>query len=84
MEQTKDTFKELGSFEKPHAKESFSRGNVFKSSAVAINPKKDTSETCTNKEPEIIIHRTGENIDSIEFRCLCGKSIEVKLEYDGD
>jgi hypothetical protein len=35
-------------------------------------------------EPEIIIHKDGGRIKSIEIRCVCGKHTELIVEYDGD
>ncbi|MBP8975402.1 MAG: hypothetical protein KBG83_01670 [Bacteroidetes bacterium] len=35
-------------------------------------------------EPRIFLHRNGDVIESIEFRCPCGKSTIVHLVYDGD
>jgi len=35
-------------------------------------------------EPRILLHRNGDVIESIEFRCSCGKSTTVHLVYDGD
>jgi hypothetical protein len=50
--------------------------------ALGIDPSTDASSQ--NQEPEVILHQTAEKIESIEFRCPCGRHTDVKIEYDGD
>ncbi|MBP9211681.1 MAG: hypothetical protein KBF97_02720 [Bacteroidetes bacterium] len=35
-------------------------------------------------EPKVVIHRNGQDIDSIEFVCRCGCSKTVRFDYDAD
>jgi hypothetical protein len=32
-------------------------------------------------EPTILIHRQGEEVESIEFQCKCGRSATVQIHY---
>ncbi len=61
------------------------KGNIVKAvntAPLGIDTSKDA--VSQNQEPEVIIHQSGEKIESIEFRCPCGRHTDVKIEYDGD
>jgi hypothetical protein len=85
LEEHTDSFVELNLHERAKLPTPIKKGNIVKAvntAALGIDPTTDASSQ--NQEPEVIIHQTGEKIESIEFRCPCGKHTDVKIEYDGD
>jgi hypothetical protein len=41
----------------------------------------NSTEGLPSQQPEVIIHKDGENIKSIEFICICGQKTEVRFDY---
>lgn len=35
-------------------------------------------------EPQVVVHRNGDDIAMIEFRCSCGCSKTVRFDYEGE
>ena len=35
-------------------------------------------------EPDVIVHREGDTVISIDFVCACGRSTSVRFMYDGE
>ena len=60
------------------------RGNVIKASASerpVHEPEVNEQKPADTSEPEIIVHREGEEITRIEFVCSCGKRGEIQFDY---
>jgi hypothetical protein len=60
-------------------------GNIIKGeSNLESQPSQDkpyNTESTSAPQPEIIIHKDGETIKSIEFVCTCGQKTEVRFDY---
>lgn len=85
LEEQNDSFVELNMQERSQVLSPVKKGNVvkaFQGEAPATSPSQSTSSQ--NQEPEVIVHQSGNKIESIEFRCPCGRHTDVKIEYDGD
>jgi hypothetical protein len=60
-------------------------GNIIKSAAADSDATPSHAQAAVEHDkPQIIVHRKGDRIDRIEFVCVCGRSSEVVLEYDGE
>jgi hypothetical protein len=81
IEVRKPNFVEFGSFDQIEGKQIRSTGSIFKSDTFTHN---DTKKIEVSREdddqPIIVIRRRGDEIESIEFACKCGRSSIVKIE----
>ena len=68
------------------------RGNILKS-YTRPQPMEDQDAPVSNTgcasdpeshEPQIVVHRDGENITRIEYLCSCGRKSEISFEYDAE
>ncbi len=79
-------FRDLGSIDRAHVVTGMTRGNIIRQTSIAHTPKDDpaAAEPSHSHAPEVVIHRNGELIESIEFICTCGQHAVVNLEYDDE
>jgi hypothetical protein len=56
-------------------------GNVIKSNSVTVKDK-TTVSPIEDGEPDILVHRDGDRIETIEFTCKCGRTSAVSFDYD--
>jgi hypothetical protein len=85
VEEYIDSFVELNLHEQTNFSSSVKKGNIVKAvNTEGFGSKSAADASSQNQEPEVIIHQTDEKIESIEFRCPCGRHTDVKIEYDGD
>jgi hypothetical protein len=85
VEEQSDSFIELNLHEHAQLSPRGKKGNIVKAAnvdALGIDPSSDAPSQI--QEPEVIVHQTHEKIESVEFRCPCGRHTEVTIEYDGD
>jgi hypothetical protein len=79
-----DEFVDLISYSKIKQEQYVMKGNLIKSSAVKSSGKcKIEVEEGDEHKPSVIIHRTGDIIDQVEFVCSCGKSTVLEFDYVG-
>lgn len=75
---TKQDFIELHTFWKQNpSNEQHTESKTPSAESEATSPQSSST-------PQILVHRKENIIESIEFRCTCGKSAIVHLEYDGE
>ncbi|MCU0411799.1 MAG: hypothetical protein MUF82_04615 [Bacteroidetes bacterium] len=80
-------FRDLGSIDRAHVVTGTTRGNLIRHTSIAPSSKADpaaATEPSHSHAPEVVIHRNGESIESIEFICTCGQHAVVNLEYDDE
>jgi hypothetical protein len=79
-------FVDLGSMDHAQIVPQKTRGNVISGKAVAAiqtqGPNEATEQRPTGQAPQVLVHREGESIASIEFVCSCGQHAIVQIEYD--
>lgn len=77
----------------PPSQSEFIELGVYRTSDTENEQKENTTATSeviadvssqSSHEPQIIVHRKGNIVESLEFRCTCGKSTIVHLQYDGE
>lgn len=79
------SFTDLVSYEHVRVGKKGHRGSILKAaSVVSGGSRKIEIEAGDVEESDVIIHRNGDAIESIEFVCKCGHRTEIRLEYDGD
>ena len=87
-----DHFSPLGSpVERPTPVPS-TRGNIIKSNSRPQSnedhgdpvPGTESTPVPESHDPQIIVHRDGENITRIEYLCPCGRKSEISFEDDGE
>lgn len=77
-----EEFVDLHSYSKIKPKQYVMRGNLLKSAAVISSGKcKIEIEEGDEKKPSIIIHRSGDIIEQVEFVCSCGKNTVLEFDY---
>lgn len=81
-EQNASDFIDIVSYERLEIPSKGIRGNLIKGSKVACTGAK-TIEVSTEDsgQPSVITHSEGEVIVAVEFRCKCGCSAMVALDY---
>ncbi|HVN47599.1 MAG TPA: hypothetical protein VMU30_02140 [Bacteroidota bacterium] len=85
LEEQNDSFIELTMHERAQMPPSVKKGNILKAvKSESLNSTSSADASLQNQEPEVIVHQHAEKIESLEFRCPCGRHTEVKIEYDGD
>jgi hypothetical protein len=58
--------------------------NVIKATGASVEASTPAPEGKNHDDPEIIVHRTNGVVDRVEFVCKCGRSSEIRIEYDGE
>lgn len=87
MDQDRNTlggeeFVDFISYSKIKPKQYVMKGNLLKSTAVAQSGTcKIEFEEGDEKKPSIIIHRSGDIIEQVEFVCSCGKNTVLEFDY---
>jgi|WetSurMetagenome_2_1015567.scaffolds.fasta_scaffold891240_2 hypothetical protein len=82
---TDKEFTDLGEIEKISPTKQLHHGNVIKSNIIRLKGSKTIQvQAGTDDEPQIVIHRNGENIESVEFGCKCGRSSRLIFEYEDE
>lgn len=64
-----------------------SQGNILKGinyQRLEFGPLQPSSPHSSSDEPKVIVHRSGDLIESIEFICTCGCSKSVSFNYEGE
>jgi hypothetical protein len=81
-------FVDLGSMDHAQIVPHHTRGNVIRRKLLANIPATQAHSTpeqqAKGQAPEVLVHRNGEAIESIEFVCSCGQHAFVQLEYDDE
>lgn len=61
------------------------RRNIIKAHEVTLRGTVVVERAGTSpSEPTVLVHREGDAITAIEFRCACGNSAAVRLDYGGE
>jgi hypothetical protein len=61
------------------------RGNVIKShQAVTVGIKQIESIEADPDQPKVFVHKTGEEIQKVEFQCTCGKTASLTFTYEDE
>ncbi len=80
----KPKFIEFGSFNQIQKTASINvSGNLIKSKEFQVGNKIEVRSEDSD-QPTIVIRKSGENVDSIEFSCKCGRASSVHMKYDND
>jgi hypothetical protein len=64
-----------------------SQGNILKDinyQRLELGQLQPSSPHSSSGEPKVIVHRSGDLIESIEFICTCGCSKSVSFNYEGE
>lgn len=81
-------FVDLGSMDHAQIVPQQKRGNVIRGKLITNTPATESSgapeEQAKGQAPEVLVHRNGETIESIEFVCSCGQHAFVQIEYDDE
>lgn len=63
---------------------SASSGNILRNRQFQSVRFDELRSESDDPEPSVVVHRSGDEIESIEFVCRCGCSKTVRFDYDGD
>ena len=78
-----DDFTDLAAFKKVGMAQMRAENNVIKSVHVVHSGVEEIHrDTADQSSPDVVVHREGDVIVSIDFVCKCGHSASVKLAYD--
>ena len=77
-----EDFVEFGSFKQIVGMRPRISGNLLKSKQVTQTVKSIQVSSEDEDQPTIIVRRSQDVVDSIEFSCRCGRIAEVSLKYD--
>ena len=76
------SFTELAEFKKIGLKRRPERGNIIKARQVVhAGAEKVGVVEAGADQPTVIIHKTGDTVESAEFICKCGRSAMVEFDY---
>jgi hypothetical protein len=59
------------------------RGNIIHNTS-PDDPAGAAAESSRSHIPEIVLHRTGDDVSAIEFVCPCGRRAMVRISYDAE
>ena len=78
-------FIDLASYRKIRPSRGAQYGNVIKSKAVSIEGKQkiEVSPDAAN-QPVVLLKKSGDIVEGIEFVCTCGRSTAVQFDYEGE
>jgi hypothetical protein len=80
-----DAFIELHKYQETDISIKHAHGNILKIHPNAAGMKESSENPQElSEDPEVVVHKSGDIIDTIEFHCSCGKKAEIHLQYDGD
>jgi hypothetical protein len=80
-----DQFLDLSEFEAIRPKKQVLRGHVIKRDRVVHSGVQQVSVADgAPGQPTVYVHRHGEDVDSVEFVCNCGRTATVKFEYESE
>jgi hypothetical protein len=78
-----DDFTDLAEFKKIGMAHLRAENNVIKSvHVVQTGVEEIHRDVADQNAPDIIVHRNGDSIVSIDFVCKCGHSASIRLAYD--
>jgi len=78
-------FEDLGAFESVKVGSFTRAGNVIKGTHVVSSGSHSIElHECPDDHPSVVVHRSGDRIERIEFLCQCGRRTSVTLEYDAE
>jgi len=84
-EKNQEGFVDLSEYQRVSMHTGRSQTNVIKGMNIVH---RGTEEVCRSEhdpgQPDIIVHREGETIVSLEFVCTCGRATSVQFLYDGE
>jgi hypothetical protein len=76
-------FTELAEFPKVGVCKVQLRGYIIKANSVVLGKDKKVGIADSSPEqPSLIIHKSGDVIESAEFVCKCGRSATLQFDYD--
>ena len=77
-----EPFMDLSEFESVRSKKQVLRGNVIKRDRVIRSGIQQISVADgAPGQPAVYVHRHGDDVESVEFVCSCGRSASVTFEY---
>ena len=84
-DKSQEGFTDLSEFRKVDAPNGHARANIVKGMHIVHRGTEEIHRAEHDPgQPDIIVHRDGETILSIEFVCPCGRSTSVQFAYDGE
>ena len=74
-------FVDLSRIDQVRSVEVHSRGSIIRETpdGTSAEPKMSAGDS---HAPEVVLHRSGDEVTSIEFVCSCGQHATVRIEYD--
>jgi hypothetical protein len=80
-----DRFIDLSEFDSIRSRKHVLRGNVIKRDRVVQSGIQQVSVADgAPGQPTVYVHRHGDDVDSVEFVCSCGRTATVKFDYGGE
>jgi hypothetical protein len=78
-------FMDLASYRKIRPAQGAQYGNVIKSRSATVEGRKriEVSPDGSN-QPVVLLKKTGDIVEGIEFVCTCGRSTAVQFDYEGE
>lgn len=77
-----DQFMELSEFDAVRSKKQTLSGNVIKAHRVVTSGIQQINVADgAPGQPTVFVHRNGEDVESVEFVCSCGRTATVKFDY---
>lgn len=80
-----DLFTDLSEFDSVRPRRQVLRGNVIKRDRVIHSGIQQVSVADgAPGQPTVYVHRHGDDVESVEFVCSCGRTATVKFDYGGE
>jgi hypothetical protein len=78
-------FIDLASYRQIRPVQGLHYGNVIKSHAAAVEGRKRIEVSSeTSNQPVVLLKKSGDVVEGIEFVCTCGRSTAVQFDYEGE
>ncbi|NUN69451.1 MAG: hypothetical protein HUU02_07035 [Bacteroidetes bacterium] len=81
---TNNTFTELTEFTPQRSGAVQHSGNILRNRQFQAVRFDEFRPDAGALEPKVVVHRNGDEIESIEFVCTCGCRKTVRFDYDSD
>jgi len=80
-----EQFMELSEFDAVRSKKKTLTGNVIKADRVVTSGIQQINVADgAPGQPTVFVHRNGEDVESVEFVCSCGRTATVRFQYGGE
>jgi hypothetical protein len=84
-EKSQEGFTDLSEFRKVGLPGSRAQTNVIKGMQIVLRGTEEVHRADHDPDqPDVLVHREGETIVSIDFVCSCGRSTSLRFQYDGE